>query len=228
MEDNTIHTRDTAPLYDRQGTIFTGPPLGNQLGMNPVRSPPPEVLEIIDLTMDDDDEPIPNTLYHKDEAPVGWMLNNAPPFNAGRDTTIQGPKNLNQAADTQSAPSQILLESSPASWLAYLAKNPEQRPLRVRVDHEGIISTINLGIYLRISQMGISNPKGIKLSKEEEWNYSWWHYAFWHAVICVLTQPGHYEAQIAHLKLTVNPRSTNSLYRGPFDNGNDIEVDDAI
>jgi hypothetical protein len=38
--------------------------------MNLARSPPWEVLEIIDLTMDDDDESIPNTLYHKDKAPV--------------------------------------------------------------------------------------------------------------------------------------------------------------
>jgi hypothetical protein len=100
MEDNTIHARDMAPLYDHQGTIFTGPPLGNRLGTNPVRSPPLEVLEIIDLTMDDDDELIPNTSYHKDEAPVGRMPNNVPPFNAGRDTMMQGPKNLNQVADT--------------------------------------------------------------------------------------------------------------------------------
>jgi hypothetical protein len=49
---------------------------------------PSEVLEIIDLTMDDNDELIPNILYHKDEAPVGWTPNNAPPFNAGRDTTM--------------------------------------------------------------------------------------------------------------------------------------------
>jgi hypothetical protein len=99
MDDNTIHTRDAAPLYDHQGTIFTGPPLGNQLGMNPVRSSPLEVLEIIDLTMDNDDKLIPNTLYHKDEVPVEWTPNNAPPFNAGRDTTMHGPKNLNQVAD---------------------------------------------------------------------------------------------------------------------------------
>jgi hypothetical protein len=26
----------------------------------------------------------------------------------------------------------------------------------------------------------------------------------------------------------VNPRSTNSLYRGPFNNGNDVEVDDTV
>jgi hypothetical protein len=90
-----------------------------------------EVLEIIDLTMNDDEEPIPNTSYHKDEAPVGQTLNNTLPFNAGRDTTMQGPKNINQAIDTWSAPIQISLESSPASWLAYLAKNPEQQPLRV-------------------------------------------------------------------------------------------------
>jgi hypothetical protein len=76
--------------------------------------------------------------------------------------------------------------------------------------------------------MGVSNPKGIKLSKEEEQTYSWWHYAFWCAVIYILTQPGHYEAQIAHLKLTVNPRSTNLLYRGPFDKGNDVEMDNAV
>jgi hypothetical protein len=123
--------------------------------------------------MDDDEEPIPNTSYHKDKAPVGRTPNNALPFNAGRDTMTQGSKNLNQAADTQSAPIQISLESSPASWLAYLAKNPEQRPLGVRVDHEGIISTIDLGIYLQISRMGVSKPKGIKLSKEEERKYSW-------------------------------------------------------
>jgi hypothetical protein len=30
------------------------------------------------------------------------------------------------------------------------------------------------------------------------------------------------------LKLTVNPRSTNSLYRGLFDKGNNVKVDDAI
>jgi hypothetical protein len=95
MEDNTTHARDTAPLYDHQGPIFTGPPLGNQLGTNPVRSPPTETLEIIDLTMDDDEEPIPNTSYHKDEAPVGQTPNNALPFNVGRDTIMQGPKNLN-------------------------------------------------------------------------------------------------------------------------------------
>jgi hypothetical protein len=101
--------------------------------------------------MDDDDEPIPNTLYHKDEVPVGQTPSNAPPFNVGRDTMIHGPKNLNQATETQSATSQISLESSPASWLAYLAKNLEQRPLGVQVNHERIISTIDLGIYLRIS-----------------------------------------------------------------------------
>jgi hypothetical protein len=178
--------------------------------------------------MDNDNELIPNTSYHKDKVPVGRTPNNAPPFNVGRDTMMHGPKNLNQVAETQSAPSQISLESSPASWLAYLAKNPEQQPLGVQVNHEGIILTINLGIYLRISWMGISNPKGIKLSKEEEWTYSWRHYVFWCTVICVLTQPGHYEARIAHLKLTVNPRSTNSLYREPFDNGNDVEVDDTV
>jgi hypothetical protein len=87
---------------------------------------PPEVLEIIDLTMDDDEELIPNTSYHKDKAPVGQAPNNALPFNVGRDTTMQDPKNLNQVADIQSAPIQISLESSPASLLAYLAKNPEQ------------------------------------------------------------------------------------------------------
>jgi hypothetical protein len=81
--------------------------------------------------MDNDDKPIPNTSYHKDEVPVGWTPNNALPFNAGRDATMHGPKNLNQAVETQSAPSQISLESSPASWLAYLAKNLEQRPLGV-------------------------------------------------------------------------------------------------
>jgi hypothetical protein len=86
---------------------------------------PREVLEIIDLTMDDDDELIQNTSCHKDEVPVGRTPNNTPPFNARRDTMMYGPKNLNQAAETQSAPSQISLESSPASWLAYLAKNPE-------------------------------------------------------------------------------------------------------
>jgi hypothetical protein len=91
-----------------------------------VRPPPTEVLEIINLTMDDDEEPIPNTSYYKDEAPVGQTPNNDLPFNAGRDITTQGPKNLNQATDTQSAPIQISLELSPASWLAYLAKNPEQ------------------------------------------------------------------------------------------------------
>jgi hypothetical protein len=91
-----------------------------------VRPPPTEVLEIIDLTMDDDEEPIPNTSYHKDKAPVGWTTNNTLPFNKGRDTTMQGPKNLNQVTDTQCAPIQISLESSPASWLAYLAKNLEQ------------------------------------------------------------------------------------------------------
>jgi hypothetical protein len=32
----------------------------------------------------------------------------------------------------------------------------------------------------------VSNPKGIKLSKEEEQTYSWQHYTFWHAVICIL------------------------------------------
>jgi hypothetical protein len=35
-------------------------------------------------------------------------------------------KNLNQVTETQSAPSQISLESSPAIWLVYLAKNLEQ------------------------------------------------------------------------------------------------------
>jgi hypothetical protein len=76
--------------------------------------------------------------------------------------------------------------------------------------------------------MGISNPKGIKLSKEEEQTYSWQHYTFWCTVICVLAWPGYYVAQIAHLKLIVNPRSTNSLYTGPFDKGNNIDSDDAI
>jgi hypothetical protein len=71
MEDNITHARDMAPLDNHQGPIFTGPSLGNRLGTNPVRPSPMEVLEIIDLTMDDDEEPIPNTSYHKDKAPVG-------------------------------------------------------------------------------------------------------------------------------------------------------------
>jgi hypothetical protein len=92
--------------------------------MNPVTSPPWEVLEIIDLTMDNNDKSIPNMLYHKDKVPVGCTPTNALSFNAGRDTMVHSPKDLNQATETQSTSSQISLESS-ATWLVYLAKNPE-------------------------------------------------------------------------------------------------------
>jgi hypothetical protein len=70
-----------------------------------------EVLEIIDLTMDDDEEPIPNTSYYKDEAPVGQKPNNALPFNVGRDITTQGPKYYRLS--TRALKSRIRKEVSP-------------------------------------------------------------------------------------------------------------------
>jgi hypothetical protein len=71
----------------------------------------------------------------------------------------------------QNAPSQVSLDLSPSSWLLYIAKNPGQRPIGVRVNHEGIASTIDLGIHLRISRISIHAPKLpklVKISKDQK------------------------------------------------------------
>jgi hypothetical protein len=95
----------------------------------------------------------------------------------------------------QNAPSQVSLDSSPSSWSLYIAKNPRQCPIGIRVNYEGIASTIDLGIHLRISRISVHAPKLpklIKISKDQKQALSWQNNAFYHAVICMLTQEGHY------------------------------------
>jgi hypothetical protein len=113
----------------------------------------------------------------------------------------------------------------------YIAKNPGQRPIGIQVNHEGIASTIDLGIQLRISRIGVRAPKLpklVKISKDQKRALSWQNNTFHCAVICVLTQEGHYASRVAHLGLTVNSRNTNSTYSGPFNGNGEVDTDDAV
>jgi hypothetical protein len=76
----------------------------------------------------------------------------------------------------QNAPGQVSLDSSPSLWSLYITKNPGQCLIGVWVNHEGIASTINLGIHLRISWIGIHAPKLpklVKISKDQKLALSW-------------------------------------------------------
>jgi hypothetical protein len=99
------------------------------------------------------------------------------------------------------------------------------------VNHEGIASTIDLGIHLRISQIGVHAPKLpklVKISKDQKQAFSWQNNAFYYAVICVLAEEGHYVLQVAHMGLTVNLRNTNSMYSRPFDSNGEVDMDDTV
>jgi hypothetical protein len=92
-------------------------------------------------------------------------------------------------------------------------------------------STIDLGIHLTITRIGIRAPKlskPIKISKNQKRALSWQNNAFHHAVICVLTQEGHYVSWVTHLGITVNLRNMNSMYSGPFDSNGKVDTDDAV
>jgi hypothetical protein len=110
----------------------------------------------------------------------------------------------------------------------YIAKNLDQHPIDVRVNHEGIASTIDLGVHLRISRMGVRPPKNAKISKDQKRALSWKHNALYRAVIFMLAQEGHYVVRVAHLGLTVNSRNANSLYSRPFDTDGEVNTDDAV
>jgi hypothetical protein len=117
-------------------------------------------------------------------------------------------------------------------WSLYIAKNPRQCPISIQVNHEGIASTIDLGIYLRISWIGVRAPKKlpkpIKISKDQKQVLSWQNNTFYCAVICVLAQEGHYASRVTHLGITVNLRNMNSTYSGPFDSNGEVDTDDTV
>jgi hypothetical protein len=53
-----------------------------------------EVLEIIDLTIDDNEAPIPNMSSHRDKVPLGYTPVNTSSFIAERDIVVHSPKDL--------------------------------------------------------------------------------------------------------------------------------------
>jgi hypothetical protein len=94
-----------------------------------------------------------------------------------------------------------------------------------------VASTIDLGIHLRISQIGVCAsklPRLVKISKDQKRALSWQNNTFYHTVICVLTQEGHYALWVAYLGLTVNSRNMNSTYSGPFNGNGEVDIDDAV
>jgi hypothetical protein len=90
-------------------------------------APSQVTMDLIDLTIDNDEAPVLTTLSHRDMAILGCTPISTLSFPAGRGTVVHDPKDLtNQATINQSVPSQISLELSPATWLLYLIKNLEQ------------------------------------------------------------------------------------------------------
>jgi hypothetical protein len=71
-----------------------GPPLGTWLGTNPAPASSQEVIDLIDLTMDDDKASVLNMSSHRDKTPLGHTPVSTLSFSMGRDTVVHNPKDL--------------------------------------------------------------------------------------------------------------------------------------